>query len=174
MKNNTYGTCFSAATYEVVKVWNLGQVNRAEIQEKDMQAVVVLLYHWAGDVWEGRAGAAAPQSLSLPPALGPWPVGQSHRQCNYLGKKKIPQFKAIKRNLIMSLTQQCWEETNCFSERVSLGFSAFPSVLQRELKNPRRTPRKNKKRDWAEQERLEISEFICLKVLEILFIALNW
>lgn len=44
------------------------------------------------------------------------------------GKKKIPQFKAIKRNLIMSLTQQCWEETNCFSERVSLGFSAFPSV----------------------------------------------
>lgn len=45
MKGNTYGTCFSAATCEVVKVLNLGQVNQAEIKRKDMQAVVVLLYH---------------------------------------------------------------------------------------------------------------------------------
>lgn len=40
----------------------------------------------------------------------------------------------------MWLTQQCWEETSCFSERNSLGFSAFPivgnegSVWQRYLK----------------------------------------
>lgn len=44
MKNNTYGTCFSAATCEVVKVWNVGQVNQAEIEKKDVQAVVVLPY----------------------------------------------------------------------------------------------------------------------------------
>lgn len=35
MKGNTYGTCFSAATWEVVKVLNLGQVNQAEMQRKD-------------------------------------------------------------------------------------------------------------------------------------------